>query len=182
MVDYSDKGTVWYAMQTTYKRELKAKSFLDSLGIENFIPMMQSITRVVGKKKVVVKPAIHNLIFVKAELTLLNHIKSRLNFIHNILIENNGRLSPIIVPERQMEQFINVVRTSLDKVIYVDLSLARLEKGTKVKITAGQFEGYEGVLMKVKGARDKRVVLNIECVVAIAIVSIDAELIEKIEN
>lgn len=182
MVDYFDNGTVWYAMQTTYKRELKAKAFLDSCGIECFVPMVQSVIAVGGKKKVVVKPAIHNLIFIKSNLSLLKEVKSRLNFIHNILIENNSRLSPIIVPEKQMEQFINIVSTSLDKVIYVDLSLTRLEKGTKVRIVGGQFEGYEGVLMKVKGARDKRVVLNIEGIVAIAMISIDAELIEKIES
>ena len=39
-----------------------------------------------------------------------------------------------------------------------------LRKGTKVRITGGDFEGYEGVFVKVKGARDRRVVISLQAV------------------
>ncbi|MFI3282326.1 MAG: transcription termination/antitermination NusG family protein [Rikenellaceae bacterium] len=43
MINYSNQGVVWYAMKTTFKRELKAKAYLDSCGIESFIPMQQIV-------------------------------------------------------------------------------------------------------------------------------------------
>lgn len=179
MIDYSDKGTVWYAMQTTYKRELKAKAYLDAHSIECFVPMCQEIVVVRGKKRAVQKPILHNLLFLKADLARLKAIKSNLNYLHNRLTEANGRLIPIVVPTKEMEQFIHVATHAFEKVVYIDLSTTRLEKGTPVRVIGGDFEGYEGVLARVKGKRDKRVVINIEGVLAYAL-EVDVNYVEKI--
>ena len=49
-----------------------------------------------------------------------------------------------------------------------------------MRIIAGDFEGYEGIFMKVKGARDRRVVIAVEGVIAVALATISPELIEVI--
>ena len=54
-------------------------------------------------------------------------------------------------------------------------------KGTKVRITGGDFEGQEGVFLKVKGARDRRVVIAIQGVIAVAMATIHPDLIEVIK-
>lgn len=179
MIDYSDCGIVWYAMKTTYKRELQAKEYLDAHGIENFIPMQQKVEIKNGRKKVVIIPAVHNLIFIKTDLAQLREIKISLSYIHNRLATEGDHLSPIIVPTSQMDQFIDVTRHHLDRVLYVDLTTARLEKGTPVRITDGDFKGYEGELEKVKGKRDRRVVVSIEGIVAYKF-EVAAKFIEKI--
>lgn len=57
-----------------------------------------------------------------------------------------------------------------------------LSKGTKVpSITGGDFEGQEGVFLKVKGARDRRVVIAIQGVIAVAMATIHPDLIEVIK-
>ena len=55
-----------------------------------------------------------------------------------------------------------------------------LRKGTKVRITGGDFAGQEGIFLKVKGARDRRVVIEIQGVIALAMATIHPDLIEVI--
>ena len=55
-------------------------------------------------------------------------------------------------------------------------SLQRYE----VRITGGDFEGQEGVFLKVKGARDRRVVIAIQGIIAVAMATIHPDLIEVI--
>lgn len=182
IVDYTDKGVVWYAMKTTFCRELKAKAILDGANIENFIPMQQRSVVVNGKRKQVVEPAMHNLLFVKCDLKQIVEIKSKVNYLHNMLERRESYLAPIIVPTQEMEQFIELLGRDMKRILYVDITTTNLSAGTRVKIVGGEFEGYDGILMKVKGARDRRVVLNIEGVVAVAMASIDASLIEVLSD
>ena len=55
-----------------------------------------------------------------------------------------------------------------------------LSKGTRVRITGGDFAGQEGIFLKVKGARDRRVVIEIQGVIALAMATIHPDLIEVI--
>lgn len=179
MIDYSDHGVVWYAMKTVYKKELQAKEYLDSRGIENFVPMQKEIHTKGNRKCVRFKPAVHNLIFVKTDLTGLKDIKISLNYLHNRLTTNDGVSTPIIVPTKQMDQFIHAMTNNLEEILYVDLTTTRLEEGTFVKITGGKFKGYEGVLEKIKGKRDRRVHVNIIGIVAYRF-EVEASFIEKL--
>ena len=48
-------------------------------------------------------------------------------------------------------------------------------------LTGGDFEGQEGVFLKVKGARDRRVVIAIQGIIAVAMATIHPDLIEVIK-
>ena len=62
-------------MRVTYQRELQMKSYLDELGIENFIPMHYEVVESSGNRKLVRVPAIHNLIFVRSSQERLTDLK-----------------------------------------------------------------------------------------------------------
>ena len=62
-----------------------------------------------------------------------------------------------------------------------DVKRVNLSKGTKVRVTGGDFEGQEGIFLKVKGARDRRVVVEIQGVIAVAMTTIHPDLIEVIK-
>ena len=64
------------------------------------------------------------------------------------------------VPDSQMQRFIAVSGTYDDHLLYFQPDELNLSKGTKVRITGGEFEGQEGIFLKVKGARDRRVVIE----------------------
>lgn len=55
-------------------------------------------------------------------------------------------------------------------------------KGMPVRIIGGDFEGYEGIFIKVKGARDRRVVICIQGIIAMAMATISPDLIEVIKE
>ncbi len=179
MIDYSNQGVVWYAMKTTYKREMQAKSYLESRGVECFVPMEQSLSTRAGRKVVIQRPAIHNLIFVKSDLAQLMDLKSGLNYLHNRLIKEGELLVPIVVPTHQMEQFIDLTTHHIEEMHYVDLEESRLEKGTPVRVIEGRFKGCEGELERIKGKRARRVWVNIKGIVAYTF-EVEAKAIEII--
>lgn len=57
-----------------------------------------------------------------------------------------------------------------------------MKKGTRVRVCGGEFEGQEGIFVKVKGARDRRVVISIQGVIAVAIAAIHPDLIEVLDE
>ena len=88
----------------------------------------------------------------------------------------------LIVPDDEMRQFIAVAGTYDEHLIFFSPDEVNLRRGTKVRITGGDFEGYEGVFVKVKGARDRRVVISLQGVIAMAMATISSDLIEVIEE
>ena len=92
--------------------------------------------------------------------------------------EPNGRREPITVPQQQMDSFIAVAGTYDEQLIYLNPEPGDFSQGDRVRILGGPFEGAEGVFVRVKG--DRRVVVSIEGVVAVATTFIHPSLIEKI--
>ncbi|MFI3263703.1 MAG: UpxY family transcription antiterminator [Rikenellaceae bacterium] len=184
-IEYNIKGAVWYAMKASYGKALKAKEDLDSLLIENYLPMRYEKEKENGRCKLVAVPAIKNLIFIKADMERLNESKREIDCLHNMLIkkDDNGELLvPIVVSECDMIRFMTVVEDMQEKVRYVEIAKNRqiLAKGTPVRITDGKYKGYEGVLMRPKGSRAKKVVIDINGLTYVEMPFIDVELIEKI--
>lgn len=94
----------------------------------------------------------------------------------------NGESCMMIVPEAQMRSFIAVAGSDDQRVMWLAPEATDLSKGMKVRITGGVFAGVEGILSKVDGARDRRVVVKIEGVAAVATASVPLEFIEKITD
>lgn len=167
----------WYAIRVTYNREMKVKQELDSLNISNFLPMKyQMVTR--GNRRIkVLMPAISNLIFINLTQEEMKEYRDKtLMPVRYIMDKETHR--PITIPKRQMDNFIAVAGTFDEQVIYLDLNLTQMKKGEKVRITGGIFEGAEGEFVRVKG--DRRVVVTIPGIVAVATAFIHPSLIEKI--
>jgi len=168
---------MWYAIRVTYGRELLFKEFLDSQQIENFIPMHYKAEEKGLRKKLKLVPVIHNLVFVHAEkytIDIIKHdIEARIPI--RYLIDRGTHL-PIIVPEKQMINFIKVAGQYEEQLIYLDPHEITLKKGDKVRITGGIFSGVEGKFMRVKG--DRRVVVVIQGLMAIATTFVHPSLVE----
>ena len=178
-----DHEIVWFAMSAPYRRELRAKAFLDSRNIECFVPMKQAvIEKRCGIKSKELVPAIHNLIFVRTSKEQIKTLKQGVDFLQYRTMPSNGKNHPIIVPDKDMAQFIAVTKASNDGIIYLRPEEIDLEKGTKVRVHGGTFDGAEGYFVKIKGKRNRKVVLLIENVAAIALADISADLIEVLSQ
>ena len=85
---------------------------------------------------------------------------------------------PITKPETQMRSFIAVSGSHDQQVVYLDPTTITFKKGERVRVTGGLFEGVEGEFVRVKG--DRRVVVSIQGVMAIATAFIHPSLIEPV--
>ena len=162
----------WFAMRATYKRELVAQEYLTGKGFEVFVPLRKVIKVVRGIKRKVTEPAIKGLIFVKAEKEALKKAKFGLEYLQYITRRDGERNVPIIVPERQMEQFIAVCNTYNEKLVYLNPEEINLEKGTPVQIIGGAFDGVEGTFIKIEGVRNRRVAVLVPGIAAVVIADI----------
>lgn len=166
----------WYAMRASYSQELKAKDILTSLNVESFVPMQLKLIMVKGKKIQRLVPIIHNLIFIRASSEQISDVKEKISFLRYIMDSQHNK---IVVPEYQMQEFIKVSSTQDESLQYFSINEIDLEKGTRVRVHGGLFDGVEGVFLKVEGRRDKHLVVAIDGLIA-ASVRVKPDLIEKI--
>ncbi len=173
------ESEVWFAMRATYRRELEAMHLLEKANFGCFIPMQYKISIRRGRKVRALVPVIRNLVFVHARPSEVQRFKSQITYLQYITDTRSGQ--KIIIPDHDMQRFIAVAGTYNDHLLYFQPEELNLSKGTKVRITGGDFEGQEGVFLKVKGVRDRRVVLAIQGIIAVALATIHPDLIEVIE-
>ena len=167
----------WYAIRVTYNREMKVKQELDSLNISNFLPMKYSILSRGGNLIKVLTPAISNLIFINISKDEMREYRNKTQMPIRYIMDKETN-QPIIIPKKQMDNFIAVAGTHDEQIVYLNPTLTQIKKGERVRITGGIFEGTEGEFVRVKG--DRRVVVTIQGIVAIATAFIHPSLIEKI--
>ena len=131
----SSSALNWYALRITYGRELALQEYLNSEGIENFIPM------------------------------------------HRYIMDREYH-RPIIIPDSQMRNFMAVSANYDESLLYFEPSELNIRKGTRVRITGGLFEGVEGEFVRVRN--DRRVVVTIEGVMAVATTFVHPSLVEPV--
>jgi len=176
----SSEQMQWFAMRATYRRGMQIKELLDKQGISNFIPMRYEMQEKNGRKRRILVPVIRNLIFVRAVQSELQWVKDRNPYLQYMIDVRNGQ--KIIVPDEQMRQFIAVAGTYDEHLIFFSPDEVNLRKGMKVRIIGGDFKGYEGIFIKVKGARDRRVVISLQGIIAMAMATLSPDLVEVIKE
>ncbi len=168
----------WFAMRATYCREEKAKLILEENGIDCFIPMHYKLDK--RKRRKELTPIIRCLLFAHSTPTAIQAIKEGLPYLQ--YITNKRKKCKIIIPDTEMEQFIRINSSYDEGLLYQNPEDINFDKGTKVRITGGVFDGIEGVFVRIKGKRDRKVVVSIDNIIAVAMVTIPAEYIEVIKE
>lgn len=176
-------AVAWYVLRVTYQREITASKALEELQIEHYVPTIR--TRIRNEKGVSIgwktEPLVHNYIFVHDSYENILKLKqSKLDYLRFMMGKDDAGLLniPQYVPDRQMNDFIKVVRTMGFKPVDPDIDL---RKGDKVRILTGPFEGVEGIYVRMPNRHEKRVVIKIEGIAAVATVALNASDVEKIE-
>lgn len=174
---------VWFAMSATFGRALKAKEFLESRSVRCFIPMKYEVVSdgKQGKKRQLV-PAISNLLFAYTTRECIQTLKSEVGYLQYLTRPEGARRVPIVVPERQMEQFITVCDSYNEKLVYLNPSEINLKKGTPVQILGGPFDGVEGTFIKLEGVRNRRVVVQVSGIAAVVIADITHGCLKVLES
>ena len=96
---------------------------------------------------------------------------------HFIWDKTTGR--PLMVPIKQMEDFIRISTESADDVIYLSKISEKLRGGAKVKVKTGPFAGVAGTVVRLRKSR--RVLVELPGIFAVASAYIPIEDLEIIE-
>lgn len=174
--------SAWYVLRVTYQREMQAHLRLVDMGIESYVPTQRKKIVRGGKSIYRTVSALHNYLFVRATLDEIKHIKALyipyLRFMMGR--DESGNKCPQCVPEEQMRHFIAITGSENQMIKYLNPESIDLSKGDRVRILAGAFAGVEGTFMKISAKNEKRVVVKIEGVTAVATAALPAALVERI--
>lgn len=171
---------VWFAMRATCKREKKAQELLAKDGIKSFIPMCKKLMVKAGRKQYILTPAANNLIFVYVAPSIMKDIKLTIPYLQYQYEMREKQFYPIIVPTKQMEDFIKLYETiEIDKLTFLDPNNPNLKEGKKVRIhsNGGVLDGIEGKLVKIEGKRNKQLTVSIDGFIVVA-TAINIDLVE----
>ena len=176
------EGKQWYVLRAKFKQEITVRDALRHKGFHCYVPMIYRVETVRGHKVRCLVPAITELVFVHATSVAINDFKLRSKeTIYWLTRPRGNRREKIIVPDKAMQDFIRITEQAEQSVTYFHPDELNLSKGDHITIHGGPFDGVEGILLKVKGKRDKQLIISIPDIAAAA-VSIRPDLIEVVRK
>ncbi|MDL2241811.1 UpxY family transcription antiterminator [Bacteroidales bacterium OttesenSCG-928-L03] len=164
----------WYAAKVKPHTERKIKDYLSESGLEHFIPFHTVVVEREGQKIKKEKPVIPGLIFIRTEKKLALSLPEESGF-RMMFMRNLETRDFLVVPDKQMRDFIFVLDLSENA---IPVSNESLRRGDKVRVLKGPFAGIEGELVRIKG--HKRVVVRLEGLFSLATTYIPANYLEVI--
>lgn len=150
----------WFAMRVTYRREMKVKAEMDALGVTAFVPMRRIMKRG-SRMKNALEPAIHNLIFIHASEEKMQTLKKSRPELQYMMRQMDGKAEKIIVPERQMNDFMKVCTASPDFVEITSAERIQFKPGQEVMVVSGPLQGVRGYFQRIEGHRSRRLIVTI---------------------
>lgn len=165
-------GRNWYAVYTRSRHEKMVCQMLQGQeNIQSFLPLHKVMSQWKDRRKLVQRPLFPGYLFVRVEQTQL-HLVAMTNGVSRVLGTGGN---PTCVPDEQVETVRRLVEAP-----YPVEPWPLLQKGKRVRITAGPLVGLETYITGRKGNRKCRLVVTVELFGRSAAVEIDADHIEPI--
>lgn len=169
----------WYALKVFYNRVFSVAEVLQKEGVRSYVPTIVKETTVGGRIIRRRQPAVASLMFAYESPTYLKELQARLqNSTPFMLYYNRAERRPAPISDHEMNIFMLVTSAGEQSLEYLADDIAQFEKGDRVRVIGGAFEGAEGYIHRIKG--DRRLVVRIEGVVAVATSYIPNSFLEKI--
>ena len=184
MAEIQEDIEKWYVLGClSVHHEEKVRDALRKAGFRSHVPMKYEVKTVRRQEQRTMVPAITGLIFVRAtEEALKEYIrhKSR-ESIYMRKSTFSNKQDYLTVPDYAMERFIEFTNIRQEKITYFKPEELNLKEGEKIRIKGGIYDGYEGTILRLKGKRNKHLVVQIPGVI-IAAVELEPELVEPLNN
>lgn len=168
----------WFAFKVFYNKVFEIQSELNRLHVESYIPLQTVEVVRRGITRTVRRPAVASLLFFRSTEQQAKELQQLFRERTMLYIHRDTRL-PAIIPEQEMRIFILVTSTEDNKLEYFNEEHAYCT-GDRVRVTGGIFKGAEGYIRRIRG--DRRLVVAIEGIVAVATTYIPSCFLEKIEH
>lgn len=152
----------WYVARTRHGAEIGVRNRLSALGVENFVPTRR---RKASRGRTAEEPLLTCLVFLKATrsqaLDLIHFQGVKADYMFDCATHRM-----MVVPDKQMEDFIQVCSASNEEVLYLSDPSVKLRNGAKVRVINGPFMGVEGTVVRIKKSR--RIMVEIPGIIAAA--------------
>lgn len=170
---------IWFSIGcTSLQKELKVRDDARQYGLQAFVPLTYVVKTHRGQKHRTLVPAVSKLLFVKGTL---EEVKDYIQHAHYLVFIRKSTFSNkedyLTVPTKAMEDFIAVTENHEEHVTYFRPEEISLQEGDKIRIKGGFYDGREGIIMRIKGKRNKHLVVQIPGVL-IAAIELSPEMIE----
>lgn len=195
----------WYLLRFSQMSVKRMREKLEATGLEFFLP---SYTVVENRRKTMIRverALMFNMLFVRSTLSRcvefvvanpnvnfmvkhsedhpsvsLNQLKSDVD--DGFAYDEATFRYVIVIPERQMEMFIKAVQVRESGLVpYMKPTEVDLEKGDKVRIVGGAYDGIEGILESQQGKDGGTVFVHLQNFLATRTTEIRPEFIKIIE-
>ena len=176
----NNEEKLWYSIGcTSLQKELKVRDDARQYGLEAFVPLTYEVKSHRGQKHRILVPAISRMLFVKGTL---DEVKDYIQHAHYVVFIRKSTFSNkedyLTVSTKAMEDFIAVTENHEEHVTYYRPEEISLQAGDKIRINGGLYDGREGIIMRIKGKRNRHLVVQIPGVL-IAAVELSPEMIER---
>ena len=177
---------LWYALRTTYGREKKAYDYMTAKGITAFLPTVNTIKMINGKRKSVTESRLPNIFFAygtEEEINAYVYDNVNLPFLRFYYRhKHEGKKiekTPMIVPTSQIDSLKIICEAEAEDIIISHTEIPKFEKGQVVRIIDGAFKGVVGRIARYQG--QQRVAVVMDELVTICTAYIPSAFIETIK-
>lgn len=169
----------WFVMRDLKRRNSNTLAIHDlkSAGMEVFTPMTQMIMYIGGRRQRRTVPMIQDLLFVHESKEILDSFVQKLPSLQFRYVLGKSKQEPMTVRNEEMEKFIFAVSKTEAPLYYKPGELTNSMYGKNVRIIGGMFNEYEGRLLSIKGMRKKRLIIELQGLIAAA-VEVEPEFIQ----
>ena len=173
-----DNEPHWFASKM-FDRDLnRIKKVVSEITDDIYVPVLRNFRRENHKIVEVTKP-LCQLMFFRCNTNNISNIASALRsriMIYTTVTRDGRR--PSIISDHEMNMFRLVTDTACDSLEYFTEDLQKFRQGQRVRVIAGDFEGAEGTIVRIK--KDRRLVVTITGVCAVATPHLHPSLLEEI--
>ena len=152
----------WYAIKVFWKRTARIREILDELGFEYYAQNL-----------------LPSYVFIRTDaVSIKRFANSQFGYIY--LYSDPVSHKPSVVPDKEIEVFKIVTSAAEAKLEFLDGDGEKYRVGDLVRVIDGPFRGAEGYIRRIR--KDRRLVVIVSGVAAIATSFIPPELLEKVEG
>lgn len=173
-----DEEVKWYAVGCmSPQKELRVRDDARKWGLEAFVPLVYQVKTHKGQKYRALVPALPGLMFIKGTEI---EVKEYMNGSHFPVYMRKSTFTNkeefLTIPNHAMENFIAVTEKNEEHITYFRPEEISLQAGDRIIVKGGLYDGHEGIIMRIKGKRNKHLVVQIPGVL-IAAVELKPELV-----
>ncbi|MCE1273569.1 MAG: UpxY family transcription antiterminator [Chlorobiaceae bacterium] len=163
----------WYAVYVRSRQEKAVFRQLQENEVNSFLPLIETVRKWSDRKKKVLEPLFRGYVFVR-----INHHKEHVKVLDVdgvVRFIGIGR-HPSVIAERDIDWLRRLVREP----DAINRTVMSIPPGKKVKVLAGPFKDFEGVV--VKEGRDERLVVFFDSIMQGVEITIQPEFLRPISG